>query len=72
MGARNDSPLVRAETRAWHRSSSPLWDDERGRSMPDYETPAPRYRRLARECLEVANNFPPGDQRDALLQMAQV
>ncbi len=40
--------------------------------MPDYETPAPRYRRLARECLEVANNFPPGDQRDALLQMAQV
>jgi hypothetical protein len=40
--------------------------------MPDYETPAERYRRLAEEALDVANNFPPGDNRDALLQMAQV
>ena len=40
--------------------------------MPNHETPAERYRRLAAECLDVANNFPRGDHRDALLQMAQV
>ena len=33
--------------------------------MPNQETPAERYRRLAQECLEVATTFPPGDQRDA-------
>jgi len=40
--------------------------------MPDYETPAERYRRLAQECLDVANNVPLGDHRDALIEMAQV
>jgi hypothetical protein len=40
--------------------------------MPDDETPNARYRRLAEECLHVANNFPRGEHRDALLQMAQV
>jgi hypothetical protein len=40
--------------------------------MPDYETPTERYRRLAEECLHVANDFPPGENRDAPLQMAQV
>lgn len=40
--------------------------------MPNHETPAERYQRLAIECQNGANNFPPGDQRDVLLQMAQV
>ena len=40
--------------------------------MPNGETTAERYRRLAAECLDVAHNFPLGDTRDALLQMAQV
>ena len=40
--------------------------------MPITEAPTARYRRLARECLEVANTFRNGDQRDALLQMAAV
>jgi hypothetical protein len=40
--------------------------------MTVHETPAARYRRLAAECLDVANNFPRGDHRDALFQMAQV
>lgn len=40
--------------------------------MRNHETPAARYRRLAAECLDVANTFPRGDQGDALLQMAQV
>jgi len=40
--------------------------------MPAEETPAARYRRLAQECLDVAATFPDRDQRDALLQMAQV
>jgi len=40
--------------------------------MPGFETSAERYRRLAREYLTVANTFPPGDQRDAILQTAQV
>jgi len=31
-----------------------------------------RYRRLAEEALDVAQNFPHGAHRDALLQMAQV
>ena len=39
--------------------------------MPD-ETTAARYQRLAGESLEVANTFPHGQRRDALLQMAQV
>src|SRR5215475_787362 len=32
--------------------------------MPNHETPAEHNRRLAAECLDVANNFPPAD--DAL------
>jgi len=40
--------------------------------MPDDELPAARYRRLAVECLELAYTFSAGDQRTALLQMAQV
>ena len=40
--------------------------------MRNHETPAARYRRLAAECLDIANTFPRGDQGDALLQMAQV
>jgi hypothetical protein len=40
--------------------------------MRDSQSPAERYRRLARECLKVANTFPQDEQRDALLQMAQV
>lgn len=40
--------------------------------MAGYETSADRYRRLARETLEAAQSFPHGEQRDALLQMAQV
>ena len=30
------------------------------------------YRRLARECLEIAHTFPDGQRRTTLLQMAQV
>jgi hypothetical protein len=37
----------------------------------DESVPA-RYRRLARECLEVAHTFPAGERRTVLLQMAQV
>ena len=40
--------------------------------VPNHETPAERYRRLAAECLDAADNFSPGEQRDALLQMVQV
>lgn len=40
--------------------------------MPNHERPAARYRRLAAECLDAANNFPRGEHRDALLQMAHV
>ena len=40
--------------------------------MPDHVTPAEGYWRLAAECLDVAENFPLGDQKDALLQMAQI
>ena len=40
--------------------------------MPNHETPAERYRRLADEALDVAKNFPHGEHRDAVLQMAQV
>ena len=40
--------------------------------MPNHVTPAERYRRLAAECLDAANNFPRGDHKGALLQMAQV
>jgi hypothetical protein len=40
--------------------------------MPNYETPAERYRRLAEEALDVARNFPHGEHRDAVLHMAQV
>jgi hypothetical protein len=39
--------------------------------MPDQETPALRYHRLARESLAAANTFH-GQQREAFLQMAQV
>jgi hypothetical protein len=40
--------------------------------MPHYEAPAERYRRLAEEALDVARNFPHGEHRDALVEMAQV
>ena len=40
--------------------------------MSNNESPAARYRRLARECLEVAHTFPNGERRTVLLQMAQV
>ena len=40
--------------------------------MPDDQTPAQRYLRLAKECIDAASTFPDGEQRDALLQMAQV
>jgi hypothetical protein len=38
--------------------------------MSDSESPATRYRRLAQECLEVAQTFPLGERRTVLLQMA--
>ena len=40
--------------------------------MPDDFSPSTRYRRLARECLEIAQTFPAGERRTVLLQMAQV
>ncbi len=40
--------------------------------MSNNESPAARYRRLARECLEVTHTFPNGERRTVLLQMAQV
>jgi hypothetical protein len=40
--------------------------------MPDKETPAARYGRLARESLDAANTFLHGEIRDGLLQMAEV
>ena len=40
--------------------------------MPDDFSPSTRYRRLARECLEIAQAFPAGERRTVLLQMAQV
>ena len=33
---------------------------------------AEEYRRLARECLEIAHTLPAGERRATLLQMAQV
>ena len=41
-------------------------------AMPKHVTSAERYRQLAEECLDVAQNFPLGTARDTLLQMAQV
>jgi hypothetical protein len=40
--------------------------------MPDDVSASARYRRLARECLEIAHTFPAGERRTVLLQMAQV
>ena len=40
--------------------------------MSNVETPSTRYGRLAQECIEVANAFPPGKERNALLEMAGV
>ena len=40
--------------------------------MSDEAYPSARYRRLAREALGAANAMLPGENRDALLQMAQV
>ena len=40
--------------------------------MPDDVSASTRYRRLARECLEIAHTFPAGERRTVLLQMAQV
>jgi len=37
-----------------------------------HESPAARYRRLARKCLAIANTFPEGEKRTVLVQMAQV
>jgi hypothetical protein len=39
--------------------------------MPNHETPAKRYRRLARECLDTANAVPPR-HRDVVIQRATV
>ena len=39
--------------------------------MPNGETRAARYRSLAQECIEIANAFPPGEERNALLEMAE-
>src|SRR5262249_35470073 len=38
-------------------------------SMSNDETPSARYRSLAQECIEAANAFPPGEERNVLLQM---
>ena len=40
--------------------------------MPEDVSASTRYRRLARECLEIAHTFPAGERRTVLLQMAQV
>ena len=40
--------------------------------MYENESVPARYRRLARECLEVSHTFPSGERRTVLLQMAQV
>ena len=40
--------------------------------MPDDVSASTRYRRLARECLEIAHTFRAGERRTVLLQMAQV
>ena len=44
------------------------------RNMPDHpeESTSARYRRLARECWEIAHTFSAGERRTVLLQMAQV
>src|SRR5262245_9679342 len=41
-------------------------------SMSNVETPSTRYGSLAQECIEVANAFPPGEERNALLELAEV
>ena len=33
--------------------------------MPEYQSPSVRYRELALEALELANTFPPGEQRES-------
>ena len=38
--------------------------------MPNDETPAERYRRLAEACLAVARTMPEGEGRTTLLEMA--
>ena len=38
--------------------------------MPNDETPAERYRRLAEECLAVTRTMPEGEGRTTLLEMA--
>lgn len=40
--------------------------------MSEDESPSARYRRLAGECLGGAEGFALGEQRDTLLQMAQI
>ena len=40
--------------------------------MPDNESPAARYRRLARECLEMARTITSCKRRATLIEMAQV
>jgi len=39
--------------------------------MSNDETPSARYRSLAQECIEAANAFPPGEERNVLLEMAE-
>src|SRR5262245_1160442 len=45
---------------------------ERARRCQTTNLPSARYRRLASECLELAQTFPVGERRSVLLQMAQV
>jgi hypothetical protein len=40
--------------------------------MTDNESPAARYRRLARECIAMANTIATEQTRAALVEMAQV
>ena len=40
--------------------------------MSNDGTPSARYRSLAQECIETANAFPPGKERNVLLEMAEV
>jgi len=40
--------------------------------MPENESPAARYRRLARECIAMANTIATEQTRATLVEMAQV
>src|SRR2546421_5824068 len=62
-------PAVHGVVR-WRLIDLAQW--KRESAMSNDEAPAARYRRLVRECLEVAHTFPNGERRTVLLQMAQV